>query len=389
MKWIHRRVFMPALCLVIFNVTASTRLCAAPDTWQVFIGTYTGGDSKGIYRLDLDMKTGAVSPAVMVAETPNPSFLAVHPSGRFIYAANELETFKEEPTGSVSAFEIGEDGHLTFLNEQASGGGAPCHVLLDKAGRHVFAANYSGGSISVFPVQADGRLDSAVTRVQHQGSSVNPKRQKGPHAHGIYLGPGERHVLVADLGLDQVLVYRYNPKTGGLIAAEPPHASVKPGAGPRHLAIHPRGGHVYVLNEIDCTITPFKYQGSRGLARESDSVSTLPAGVETRAGFSTAEIAVHPSGRFLYSSNRGHDTIAVFALEKGGSLLRPVEHEATGGRTPRNFGIDPTGTYLLAANQSSGNVVVFRIDPKSGELTPTGHEVKVPNPVCVVFRQPD
>jgi len=378
---------LSVLTFLFLGMPAAPCASAAPDTWQVFVGTYTGRDSKGIYRLTLDMKTGKLSSAEFAAETPSPSFLALDPRGRYLYAVNEVTRFKDQPTGSVSAFAIAEDGSLTFLNDEASGGGAPCHVVVDASGRHVFAANYVGGSVSVLPVDKEGRLKPASAVIQHKGSSVNPRRQEGPHAHGVYLDRGDRHLLVTDLGLDQVLVYRFDSNAGALSPAEPPHGSLTPGAGPRHLALHPDGRHAYVLNELDCTITIFSYNRRRGELARLDSVSTLRDGETVQPGYSTAEIMIHPGGRFLYSSNRGHDTIAVFAVEERGGRLGLVEHESSGGRTPRSFGIDPTGTYLLAANQDSGNLVVFRIDSETGALTPTGQTVAVPRPVCVVFRE--
>lgn len=356
----------------------------ASQTLWVYFGTYTNGESKGIYLSQLDLASGALSRPRLVAETVNPSFLAVHPSERFLYAVNEVGDFEGRSSGAVSAFALDpETGGLTFLNQQASRGAGPCHLIVDKSGKDVLVANYGGGSVAVLPIGSDGRLSPASAFSQHQGSSVNPRRQEGPHAHSINLDAANRFAFAADLGLDKVLVYRFEASRGSLSAGDPPSASVKPGSGPRHFAFHPSGRYAYVINEIASTVTAFAYDADRGTLNPIGAVSTLPEGFEGRS--STAEVQVHPSGRFLYGSNRGHDSIVVFALDSETGKLSYVEHEPTGGRTPRGFGIDPTGTYLLAGNQDSDLVVVFRIDPQSGALEPTGHEAKVPMPVCVKF----
>ncbi|PYV29314.1 MAG: hypothetical protein DMG22_23340 [Acidobacteria bacterium] len=256
-------------------------------------------------------------------------------------------------------------------------------MSLDKAGKFVMAANYTGGSVAVFPVLADGRLGEASAFVQHHGSSVNPERQEGPHAHSIAPSPDNRFVLAADLGLDRLLVYHFDPAQGSLKPNDPPFATVKPGAGPRHFAFHPGGRFVYTINEMGSTITAFSYDAMRGSLREFQTVSTLP---KDFAGASdTAEIEVHPSGKFLYGSNRGHDSIAVFAIDDKMGTLTPVEHVPTEGKTPRSFAIDPAGSYLLVANQDSDNLVVFRIDARTGRLAPSDKVSDVPSPVCVIF----
>ena len=284
----------------------------------------------------------------------------------------------------MSAFAIDRaTGKLTFLNEVSSRGREPCHVSLDKTGKFVMAANYTGGSVAVFPVLADGRLGEPSAFVQHHGSSVNPERQEGPHAHSIGPSPDNRFVLAADLGLDRLLAYQFDPTQGLLKPNDPPFATVKPGAGPRHFAFHPGGRFVYTINEMGSSIAAFSYDAARGSLREIETVSTLP---KDFAGASdTAEIEAHPGGKFLYGSNRGHDSIAVFAIDDKKGTLTPVEYVPTEGKTPRSFAIDPTGSYLVVANQDSDNLVVFRIDARTGRLTPGGKVSDVPSPVCVTF----
>jgi 6-phosphogluconolactonase len=254
-------------------------------------------------------------------------------------------------------------------------------VVVDRDGKNVLVANYGGGSVASLPIGADGKLAEAASVIQHKGKSVNPGRQEAPHAHSINLDAANRFAVAADLGLDKVLVYRFDPKSGKLTANSPPAATLQPGAGPRHFAFHPNGRYAYVINEILCTVTAFSYDADKGVLTEQQTISTLPH--EVREGYSTAEVQVHPSGKFLYGSNRGHDSIAVFQIVDANGTLTRIENEPTQGKTPRNFGIDPTGTFLLACNQASDTIVVFRINPKTGELDPTGHSVEAPAPVCV------
>ncbi len=350
----------------------------------VFIGTYTRGKSEGIYILRMDLATGELTRTGVVSGVVNPSFIAVHPNRRFLYAVNEVGNFAGKNSGSVSAFAIQpETGHLTLLNRQPSGGGSPCHLVVDATGQNVLVANYGGGSVAVLPVGKDGRLGEATAFVQHEGSSVNSRRQSGPHAHSINVDPTGRFAVAADLGLDKVLVYRLDAARGALTPNEPAAASVKPGGWPRHFAFHPGGRYAYVINEMVSTVTAFSFDPVRGVLDSLQTISTLPAGVNAKN--STAEVQVAPSGRFLYGSNRGHHSIVVFAIDADAGTLTHVENEPTQGETPRNFGIDPTGSYLLAANQSSDTVVVFRIDSATGQLEPTGHVAQVPTPVCVKF----
>jgi 6-phosphogluconolactonase len=355
----------------------------------VYFGTYTGEKSKGIYVSRFNLASGALSAPELAAETPSPSYLAVHPNQRFLYAANEVSKFGGLDSGSVTAFGIDRGtGKLRQLNQQASKGGGPAHVIVDGEGRNVLVANYGGGSVAALPIGADGALAPATGFVQHTGSGVDPKRQAGPHAHSVNVDPKGRFAYVADLGLDKILVYRFGAKDGSIAPADPPFATVPPGAGPRHFAFHSSGQFAYVINEMNLTITAFAVDAARGALKELQTVPTLPAGEEAQQGFSTADVQVHPSGRFLYGSNRGHNTIVVFAIDQKSGKLNHVEHEPTQGSTPRAFGIDPQGHYLLAANQRSDSVIVFRIDQQTGALTPTGHSVQVGSPVCIRFVLP-
>ena len=361
-------------------------VATASDGALGYIGTYTGAKSKGIYSFRLD-SSGAMSTPTLVAETPNPTFLAVHPNQRFLYAANETDKFEGKKSGAVSAYAIdAKTGNLTLLNQQPSGGDGPCHLVVDRSGKDVLVANYGGGSVEVLPVQKDGRLGEPTTFIQHQGSSANKQRQAAPHAHFITTDAANHFALTCDLGLDKVLVYRFDAAKGTLTPNDPAAVEIKSGSGPRHLAFHPSGRYAYVINEMACTLTALSYDARRGELKEIQTVSTLPSGQELLRSFSTAEVEVHPTGKFLYGSNRGHDSIVVFAIDEKTGKLSHVENQSTQGKTPRNFAIDPTGKYLLAENQDSDNIVGFSIDSATGRLRATGQTVTgVGAPVCIKF----
>ncbi len=365
--------------------SAQAKKAANVQKLWVYVGTYTGAksnDSKGIYLFELDLPSGKLRPRGLAAEVTNPSFLAIHPNHRFLYAVTESNQFKGQKSGAVSAFAINaKTGKLTLLNQQPSGGEGPCHLVVDREGKHVLAANYTGGSACVLPIGSDGRLGKATAFVQHVGSSVNKDRQEKPHAHSINLDPDNRFAFVADLGLDKVLVYKYDAVKGTLKSNDPPAATVQPGSGPRHFAFHPNGRYAYVINELKSTVTAFRYDPKEGVLKALQTVSALPRGNKKPSW--TAEVQVHPSGKFLYGSNRGHDSIAIFAIDSKTGKLTPRGHQGKDIKTPRNFGMDPEGTVMLVANQDSGSIVVFRIDSKTGRLTPTDTVVKVPMPVCV------
>jgi 6-phosphogluconolactonase len=377
-----------AICGVILTaplMSAEKKETAAKEFF-VYFGTYTKAKSKGIYRARLDVATGKLSAAELAAECKDPAFLAVHPTGKFLYSIHESSDPAKTPGSGVSAFGIeARTGALTLLNEQSSGGAGPCHLTVDTEGKCVLVANYSGGSVALLPLSADGRLSAAGAVLKHSGSSVHPTRQKQPYAHAINVSPDNRFAFSPDLGADKVFIYRLDAAKHALVPNTPGFATLPAGSGPRHLAFHPDGKFVYVINELLCTMSVFGYDASRGELKELQNVSTLPSGEAVRPAYSTAEVVAHPSGKFLYGSNRGHDSIAVYAIDAASGRLSHVQHEPTQGKAPRNFAIDPTGAWLLAENQNSDTVVVFRIDPQSGRLTATGQSVEVGAPVAAVF----
>lgn len=352
----------------------------------VYVGTYTGpGKAEGIYVYRFDPESGALNHVHTVAGVDNPSFLALDPQQRALYAVCEVSDYEGKKSGAVSAFAVDSaTGNLRLLNRQPSHGAGPCYVSVHPRGRYVLVANYGSGHVAAYPVEQDGRVGQASDVVLHQGTGPNPERQQGPHAHFITPDPSGTFVLACDLGIDKIMVYRLDTSSGKLVPNVPPFAQAPPGAGPRHLAFHPSGRFVFVINEIGSTMSAFTYDASRGALQMVQTLSTLPAGFAEKS--SCAQVVVHPSGRYVYGSNRGHDSIAIFAIDEGSGRLTVVGHESTRGKTPRNFNIDPTGTFLLAANQNSNTIVTFRIDQETGRLTPTEHVTEVPAAVCLVFR---
>ncbi len=350
---------------------------------SIYVGTYTRG-SGGIHLLEMDADTGAIANKGVVAECASPSFLAIARAGRYVYAVNEVGDFGGAATGSVSAFRRDPSaGRLHPLNVKSSHGSYPCHICLSKSGRHVLVANYGSGTVAVLPVNADGGLGDASCVIQHEGAGVNKARQEGPHAHSVHLDAANRFALACDLGTDQVLVYRFDAEKGVLSPNAPPHIAAEPGAGPRHLAFHPNGRFVYVINELKSTIAAYRYDAARGALTAVGVVRTLP---ESFTGISTtAEVVVHPSGKWVYGSNRGHDSLAAFAVNPASGALRFVCHQPTLGRTPRNFIADPSGRFVIVANQDSNSIVVLRVNEKDGRLDPTGHSCEAPLPVCLRF----
>ncbi len=356
----------------------------APTKMRVYLGTYTGKNSQGIYLSTLDLATGKLSTPELASELTSPSFLAIHPSGKYVYAVGEIADFQGKKAGAVSALAVdAASGKLKLINQQPSGGGGPCHVSVDPSGKCVLAANYGGGSVSSFPIGDDGSLKEGGSVIQHAGSSVNPQRQKEPHAHSINVDKEGKYAFAADLGLDQVLVYKLNAAHGTIAPNDPPHAKVHPGSGPRHFAFHPSGKFAYVINEIGNTVVAFEYNANHGLLTEIQSITTLPK--EFTGTSHTAEVVVHPSGKFVYGSNRGHDSIAAFAVDEKTGKLTATGHQGDGIKTPRNFAIEPTGKFLLVGNQGADSVIVFAIDPKTGTLTPTASKIEVGSPVCIRF----
>jgi 6-phosphogluconolactonase len=386
---ITRRLFA---CLILLSAPLLLRTQAqtpekpaAKAQYIAYVGTYTAKTtSKGIYAYRFNAENGQLSPIGAATESADPSFLAVHPNGKYLYAVNEIANFNGGTGGAVSAFAIdAKTGALKLLNQVPTRGAGPCHLSLDKTGNYVLVANYDGGSIASFPVHDDGTLGTASGFVQHSGSGPDKERQEGPHAHWIGTSPDNRFALAVDLGLDQVLVYGFDPSKGLFTPLLSGFAKVKPGAGPRHLAFSTNGKFAYVLSEMDSSVTVFSFQAKTGGFTSLQTISTLPK--DFSGPKQAAEIAVHPSGKFLYTSNRGHDSITVFAIDEKKGTLKSLGQVLTGGKTPRHFAIDPTGTYLLAENQDSNNIVVFHIDAATGNLTPTGQTVEVPSPVCITF----
>ena len=351
-----------------------------------FIGTYAPADQNGIFVCSLDMSTGELRQISAVKGVGNPSFLAVHPDGRHLYAVAEIGDFNNQQTGGVAAFAIDpESAALEFVNAQPSGGRGPCHISIHPNGRYAFAANYGGGSVSILPINEDGSLGPPSDFVQHTGSSVNPNRQKAPHAHSINIHPNGRFAYAADLGLDKILIYSVDLENGKIPPNDPPYAETRPGAGPRHFAFRPDGAFAYVINELDSTLNAFRVDAESGALTLLQTIDTVPSGFDGTNY--TAEVRVAPNGRFVYGSNRGHNSVAVYRIDDEKGTVQLVEHESTRGDTPRNFGIDPTGQFLIAANQNSDDLYSFRIDPQTGELTPTGSSLNIPKPVCVQFLQ--
>ena len=379
------RLIWPVLAWSLaYHPARSAETVPSPDNMLVYIGTYTGGKSKGIYVSRFDSATGQLTSPELAVATPDPSFLAKHPEKQVLYAAGESSNLDGKGVGAVSAFSLNaKTGQLTLLNLRSSGGAGPCHIAVDPTGQCLLVANYGSGSIAALPIRADGSLAEPGTVIQHHGSSVNSERQAGPHAHFITPDPANRFALACDLGLDQVLVYRLDAAKSQLAANDPPFAAVKPGSGPRHLAFHPSGRFVFVINEMGSTLTAFAYDAQRGALKEMQTISTLPAKF---SGISfCAEVGVHPTGKFVYGSNRGHDSIAVFGFDPASGKLTCLDYQSTQGKTPRHFAMDPTGQWLFTENQSSDSIVIFRIDSQTGRLQPTGQSVSVGAPVCAVF----
>jgi 6-phosphogluconolactonase len=347
----------------------------------VYVGTYTSQGSEGIYIYRFDPASGALTLQNAVADAANPSFLTVDPKQRFLYAVQENNDYLDKNQGSVRAFKIDPNTfNLTPLNEQPSLGASPCFAAVDPSGALLALSNYTSGNIALLPINSDGSLQPASDMVQHSGSGANPQRQEGPHAHSVNFSPDGQFLLAADLGIDKIMIYKVDAANGKLIANTPPFAAARAGAGPRHLTFDPTGTHVYVINEINSTITAYTYSQQNGSLSEFQYVSTLPA--DYYGSNTCADIHITPNGRFLYGSNRGHNSLAIFKIDETTGRLIPAGHASSGGKTPRNFAIDPTGNYLLAANQDTNNIVVFRINQEDGSLTSL-HDVKVSMPVCV------
>ena len=371
----ERTACLISLFLLLVLGTLSTN---AADMY-VYFGTHRSGPGIGFSLAHFDTDTGALTKPEFIMEAVEPAFFVVHPDGRHLYTCNSSKT-----TGSVSAYEINlKTGKLTLLNEKPAGGADPSYITLDKTDHYALVANYQGGSVAVLAINPDRSLGDRTGFAQHTGSSVNPERQTRPFAHSIIVDPSNRFALVADLGVDKVFVYRFNEKDGSLTPNDPPFTAVKPGSGPRHVKFHPNGKWVYLINEMGCTVTGFKWNAAKGSLTEFQTVSTLPEGFTNTN--TCAELEIHPNGRFLYGSNRGHDSVVVFAIDQATGKLTLVERVSSQGKWPRNFTFDPTGKWILCTNHNSNNAVIFRVDGTTGKLTPVGQPVEVPYPFCERF----
>jgi 6-phosphogluconolactonase len=362
-------------------VTAAGASRAAEAPVTVYVGTYTDGASRGIYRFGLDPATGQAGAPVLAAEAASPSFLALHPGGRFLYAVNETGEFAGAATGAVSAFAVDrETGDLALLNQQPSEGTAPCHLAVDRSGRNLLVANYGGGNVALLRIGADGRLSRAAVVRAHEGRGPDASRQQKPHAHGIYLDAAERFAFAPDLGADRVFVYRFDAEAGTLT----PHgaAALEPGSGPRHLAFHPSGRHAYVINELTSSVTAFAYDAAKGELSPIETLSALPAGFSGTSY--TAEVEVSPDGRFVYGSNRGHDSLVVFRVDPVSGRLSLAGHVPAGGSWPRHFTMLAGGRALLAAHQRAGTIAFFRVDAETGLPAPAGAKVALDRPACLL-----
>jgi 6-phosphogluconolactonase len=370
-----RRALLSALALTLMTGTTLAQQA------RIYFGTYTReGGSQGIYYSNFEEETGRLQDPVLVAEIANPTFLTFSPDGKTLYAVSEVSNV--DGGGTVSAYQVLESGQLELINRQASGGAGPCHVSISSDGRFLAVANYGGGSVASYRVAEDGSLSEPVSVIQHEGSSVNPDRQKRPHAHSINFSPDNRFAYAADLGTDRIYIYSVEGETGKLAPAG--ETAVAPGSGPRHFTFHPEAGFAYVINELTHQVAAFTVDRESGALSQIQSISTLPEGTDPVG--STAEVVSHPSGRFLYGSNRGHDSIVVYQIDPSSGRLSHVENEPIRGKTPRNFVLSPGGNWLLAGGQQSDNVTVFSVDAETGKLEFADKEIKLGSPVCIRFQ---
>ncbi|MEY4612910.1 MAG: 6-phosphogluconolactonase [Planctomycetota bacterium] len=368
------------MTLVIFS---SPQFAQAKDP-MVFISAFAGGDQGAIHSFDFDLSTGSLKPLHRTTTVQNPFFLALSPDKKFLYSIHALK-FGSKEAEEIAAFKLlGTDGKLELLNKQSARGSAACYLHVDNPGKTVVVANYSSGSVASLPVKEDGSLGEAASFFQHAGSSVNPARQKEPHAHCIVVSPDNKYAFAADLGLDQVLCYKLDSKQGKITANDPPFARTPAGAGPRHLTFHPNGKKVYVINELLNSVTLFDYDSTKGSLREEQTISTLPG--DFKGTSYCADLKITPDGKYLYGTNRGHDSIACYSIGADGKLTL-VNIEPSLGKGPQNLAITSNGEWLLCANMPGKNVAIFRIDPKTGKIKPVGEPVSMPSPSCIMLVQ--
>jgi 6-phosphogluconolactonase len=365
-----------------------TSAAVAGDNYLVYFGTNTNAKngSKGIYVARFNSSSGDLAKPELAVEAGNPGFLSIHPSKKYLYAIGDVTTPDGKKGGGISSFSIeANTGKLTLLNQQSAIGSGPCHVNVDATGKMAVLANYGSGSVASYAIGAEGKVSEAASFIQHEGSSLDPKRQKGPHAHSVNFSPDNRFVFACDLGLDKVLIYKVDPATGKMTPNEPAFAKTPAGGGPRHLAFHPSGKFVFVNNEMAMTETVFAYDTANGAMTELQTVSTLPEADRGKPGFSTAETLAHPNGKNVYVSNRTHDTIAVFNCDPATGKLTLIQNVPVEGQIPRNICLDPTGKWLIAAHQNSGTAALFNVEAESGKLSFTGTKIEVPGSICVRF----
>ena len=354
--------------------------------WLMFVGTYTtGGASKGIYVFRMDGESGSMTQVHVEEGITNPTFLTVHPNQKYLYSVSEVAESSGVPGGALTSYSIDQgSGKLERINQQSTGGSGPCHVQIDATGKYAVVANYNGGSVCMLPLSEDGSIKPSSHFIQHYGGTkVNPQRQEKAHAHSANLDPGNRFAIINDLGLDQLRVYEMDLDAGKLAFREDSSVMSAPGAGPRHLDFHPNGHFAYAVNELGSTVTAYRYDAGTGALTEINTLSTLPDGYTGEN--TTADIHVSPDGRFVYGSNRGHNTLAIFGIDQSDGSIEFVGDQSTGGKTPRNFGFHPEGKYLYAANQDSDSIIQFEVNQSTGELTPVGREIRCPMPVCLKF----
>ncbi len=373
-------IHLRTLLFVILAIMTTQPHASAQDL--LYVGTYSDRGSQGIYVLEFDRKTGKLSERQTLEDKDSPSFLTIHPNGKYLYAVYREGKDANDQHGTVTAFAIDpKDGRLSKLNERSSEGAGPCHVSVDPQGQLVYVSNYGEGNLAVYPIGTDGKLGEASDVVQHSGGSVNPDRQQEPHMHSIIPSESGDLIYASDLGIDKIMLYQPDRSSSKLSAATPPFATSTPGAGPRHFALHPSGKFAFSIEELSSTTAAYAVQES-GSLKPVDRATTLPKGASAD-GNSTADIHVSPDGKFVYASNRGHDSIVIYAVDTNSGKLTYVGNEPAGGKHPRNFCMDDRGEFVWVANRDTDNVVVFSRDAVTGKLTPTGNEIKVPAVVCV------
>jgi 6-phosphogluconolactonase len=383
MRHISRRLACSTLFLTGAALGYSKKLgaYARPQKGKelIYVGTY----SKGIYGFHYDVQTANLEPAGLLGEVQNPSFLILHPNHQYLYAVSEL-TGDDNPIGGVASFAINpQNGSLRLLNKRSSEGSAPCHLALDKTCKMLMVANYVTGTVSSFPILEDGSLGEVASVMKASGSSINKKRQDGPHAHEVVVSADNRFAFVPDLGLDEIRIYKTDPSTAKLTPNDPPSVKIAPGSGPRHLVFSGNEKFAYLISELLSTVTVFSYNAQDGSMKELQTVSTLPADIKDRDG--AAEIKLDSAGRYLYASNRGYNSIAVFSVNKENGMLTEVQIEKIDGKMPRYITLDPEGEHLLVANQKTDNIATFSVDQNTGKITPTGRSVSLSSPVCLAF----